>query len=232
MYSTISEVASLKNRITRFVGPTVPILSIILGTIVGITISLYDTSPGKQHTFNLLITILVAMFIQFLTNIIIIIRNDFNENNNGPDISATAVNKAVTQLIPFNLIMLIIPIIAIVLNNQGKTAIFNANTALEPVISFIAKALLGILAIFMFIVSARILLPLIWHFAMWLSWNGYNENFIAITRRGNIREYNRIPEIHKKLSKSATPDDIASAIAKNRTLVKTNYPQKWLSFNN
>lgn len=230
MYSTISEAASLKNRITRFVGPTAPILSIVLSTIICFPISLYDTSPGKQHTFNLLIILLVAMFLQGLINFIIMIRNDFNENNNGPDISAIAVNKTMTQLIPFNLIMLIFPIVAIVLNSQGKTAIFNANTALAPVLAIIAKTLLGILTIFMLIVGTRILLPLIWQFAMWLSWNGYHENFIALTRKGNIRKYNRIPDIHKKLSKSATPDDIASAIAKNRTLVKTNYPQKWLNF--
>ena len=229
MNSTISEASSFKNRAIRswrILNTILPIAICItlLASLLKIVNMSYTQLDDQEQTTLLIIHILILLVfaITLMTNIGgIIADSDVGE------LSLQAFYNSCQKLKYFNVIAAICTIVLVTIIFNGKPALIAAYKILSPILSSLTIIIFSILPIILVIAFILLISPSIRQLAMWLSWNGYNDRFIAVTRRGNIRKYNRISDIPKKLPKSATADEIAKAIAKNRTAVKTAYPQKW-----
>lgn len=227
MNSTISEASSFKNRVIRswrILNTILPVaICITLLLSLGKIVNMYVQLNNQDQTILINRLTLLVFAITSLTNIGGTIANSAFD---GP-FSLQAFYNSCQKLKYFNMFAAICTIVLITIIINGKPAFIAANKILSPILSILPIIIFSILPIILVIAIMLLISPSIRQLAMWLSWNGYNDKFIAITRRGNIRKYNRISDITKKLPKSATADEIANAIAKNRTAVKTAYPQKW-----
>lgn len=59
------------------------------------------------------------------------------------------------------------------------------------------------------------------HGLKWFSWNGYSDKFIAITRKNNIKRFNKLPSISETLSPDATPQEILNTFEKYPNQIKS-----------
>lgn len=90
---------------------------------------------------------------------------------------------------------------------QYKTPIGEFVLALPGII--IAAILAALAALVLYALTVGI-----YQAVKWISWNGYSENFVAITRSGNIKKFNKVQSIPEKLDINADLTTVRATLAK------------------
>lgn len=90
---------------------------------------------------------------------------------------------------------------------QYKTPMGRFVLALPGIIIAVILAALAVLILYALTVGIYLAIK-------WISWNGYSENFIAITKSGNIKKFNNVQSIPEKLDTHADLTLVRTTLAK------------------
>lgn len=93
---------------------------------------------------------------------------------------------------------------------QYNTPIGKFIAALPGIIIAAILAALAALLLYAIIVG-------IYQAIKWIAWNGYSENFIAITKSGNIKKFNKVQNIPEKLDTNANLTLVRTTLAKYKS---------------
>ena len=93
---------------------------------------------------------------------------------------------------------------------QYKTPMGKFVSALPGII--IVAILAALVALVLYAITVGI-----YQVIKWISWNGYSENFIAITRSGNIKKFNKVQSIPEKLDNDADLTQVRATLAKYKS---------------
>lgn len=112
------------------------------------------------------------------------------------------------------------------------TILMGLNKSLQKVISLLFNFLFSF--VIMLIVAAVTFviiittLQAIYNIIKWISWNGYSENMIAVTKKGNIKKFNKIKNIQEKLDTTASIEEVIEMLNSHSKEVASNL--KWYHF--
>lgn len=171
-------------RLLQIIGIISPVIIGILSAILTFTIESKGTLPTGVS--------IIGVF--FMLIILLTLAED--------DVTAS-------NIIPTETVMgTIISIIAILFwIGQYKTPVGEFVTTLPKILSQTLVVVVALVALYSIIVG-------IYQAIKWISWNGYSENFIAITKSGNIKKFNKIQSIPEKLDIHADLTQVRTILAK------------------